>query len=798
MRFFKNKNIYALFLSLSTLLIMSSCIYENLEIPADTVPGEIVEDTGYCLTMKINLSSMGGTRAGSFEDYEDYINPQNLRIFFFYGDENDDSKYNTLIKQFKITSNANPDGVAFIPANSSGSSMSKEWYVRIPVNQDMESFANKLRNYPFKIAVMANFPTSTPDLQEEIDATSTTARVSGDHIDRIHHLESTTVDSYRSNATYDFLLDERYPDAVLGKQLAWAYDGYNNDAAAETFIRNEFGPLTATNPSEDLKAEYEDLWLLWNFDGAVTGNASSYSFSKFSTEWATKNSSEFQTWLKKSIGNVTGDQTSAQIPLESWKAQSSLGVYYDNGEFEYTKGTEGRSYVDKIEDGQYGIVLFPGEYKDINSTNNPKIHDIIKIKLPNSGYHTVKWKAIDPGAKLKLEYRKNIDDETPGSSVYPSEGTWKVDKAYEIDGSAQYLHIYAEGGKVILYEIEHIASNYVYNVARYGYQLDDGDHAIPMYGIQSFDKLEDDNKGYRWEPGTTFDLSTFNQLTPSGYDAKSIYLLRSVAKVELRIPKSLGSHHVYLRSMNRNARCEPLDISTPTKDLWPDDDNGLHNTDCEFFELVGKSPFYESSFSGSGTQYDAYRSKLAWWYGNWSKDGITVGGVNINTGLGTDYPHILNPLIGRTDCCRFNESNSDSYYDRYVLYVPEKFVDDPGSTGSSASMITTTPKVCHIEFRVDEDPYANVDDDECYRIYFTPGGYNPEYSKLVDFKNDKNKNVQSWERMYERNVENLKTHWPIMRNHVYSFTVTEINTKLVVSKVEVLPWKMVEGNNYAW
>ena len=220
---------------------------------------------------------------------------------------------------------------------------------------------------------------------------------------------------------------------------------------------------------------------------------------------------------------------------------------------------------------------------------------------------------------------------------------------------------------------------------------------------------------------------------------------------------------------------------------------------------------------------------LAWYYGSWKNNQGNIGsGDNIvqvpnETDYGntlitqpnlktedpphqfwTQYPHIINPRIERSDFVEFEPvGEAKGIYNRYVLYVPEKFVDDPNSDGK----VKENPKVCHIEFRrgdmdadTPKDPYLNVDDNYCYRIYFTKGGYNNESNLIPKFEADKpgTKDKQTWENMYEQNVDNLKKHWPIVRNHVYSFVVEDAKNKVVVVKLEVLPWKEVPLNDYKW
>lgn len=308
---------------------------------------------------------------------------------------------------------------------------------------------------------------------------------------------------------------------------------------------------------------------------------------------------------------------------------------------------------------------------------------------------------------------------------------------------------------------------------------------IPMYGIQKFGALKD-----VWKEGTVFDLSNFDRMTPS-YKYSDICLLRSVAKVELLIPASMGPKEVFLRNANRSARCEPVDVTTNTKDIWFDTDANAskHDSKCEWSELVKmqRTPFYDPKGS-----LESYPKALAWYYGRWSHVAEKLGAdVDTDTDADTDadpgYPHILNPMIDRSDFTRFLETEEEAQYKRYVLYVPEKFVDDPETAGDP----TSDPKVCHIEFRVSGDPVEDLDDDNCYRIYFVKDGMT-EVVKKIDFTKDESGIVKNWENVYEKNPDNLKEHWPIMRNHWYKFVVADANSWYLNVEVQILAWKKQE------
>ena len=270
-----------------------------------------------------------------------------------------------------------------------------------------------------------------------------------------------------------------------------------------------------------------------------------------------------------------------------------------------------------------------------------------------------------------------------------------------------------------------------------------------------------------------------------GYKRKKVHLLRSVAKVELRIPVGYPKlTHAYLRSANRHSRCEPVDISTPTDILW---NGGTYrgreypNIDQEIENIKSYGKFYDSNDPGNdASRYEAYRNKLSWFYKAWTEWkpawSMSNNGFTVTVPDNTNYPHIFNTRINRSDYIHFRYAGQKNFYDCYVLYVPEKNIDDPNSHGK---MNSTPPKIPHIELRFENDNEAfdgndgtNLDDNDCYRIYFTPyndriptidGGYDD-----IEYKSD-------------NNILGQNILYPIVRNHIYRFTVSAQEASYTVS-----------------
>ena len=775
--------------------LLSACIDDKIIKDDETENGRLGEKS--YLEFKVNLSSMtrdassGIVGSSDFEKFEDYIDPNNIRVLFFYAKDGEDN-YDTLIKQFKTD---NPDdGLSFIPIQNTSDENTKEWYIRIPVADFNSDFASAVRENDFKIAVLANWP--------EIDEANEFEE--RDPIKKIHHLS--TNDSYFSNENkekiYSFL-KEGY--SGMGSYQDWVLNGQSSKDDALVWIRENWIP---GEEYSDNGIKYKDLRLLWNFDAAYTNSSSHLSTDSYKDEWVTKNRNELYEsgWLKD---NNATTHLQDLTPLSSNLTALNFKSDSNNESSDF-------SHIAKIGD-QCGVVLETGEYTVINN-ENITAKNIFIFRLVGSGRLTIKWgSSNEENASIKIERRNNLTDAASKDAIKTNDDNVTKDRYnpettklmeedhvidYEIDTEPEYLFIYATKGKPVIYEIEYVQDNYLYSTDRSGKKLGTGadELLIPMYGIQKFNAL-----GGYWQEGTVFGLSNFNNVTPT-YDYKLIPMLRSVAKVELRLPRKSQSqslyHHVFLRCLNRKARSEPMDVSSPTDDIWVDQfSDEEHEGSCEWYKIIAhvqaNGVFYNPETSGSDAT--EYMQKLAWYYGSWSADGSTLGGISMlpQKSDGNDYPHILNPMIDRSDFAQFIYTGSEGMYDRYVIYVPEKFVDDPSNVGpQTRNMSKEKPKVCHIEFRGGNDSYTNLDDDWCYRIYFTKNGFDPEFKP--DLSDTSNSSNPTWENTYEQREENLRNHWPIMRNHVYSFTVVDANSRIAVVQLKVLPWKETDDNTYDW
>lgn len=203
---------------------------------------------------------------------------------------------------------------------------------------------------------------------------------------------------------------------------------------------------------------------------------------------------------------------------------------------------------------------------------------------------------------------------------------------------------------------------------------------IPMYGIQQFDALT------TWAKGSTYNLSQQTGSQTGNYDYKSISLLRSVVKLELRIPWydvdgreiTVNNKWAQICASNFMARCEPMDTWTPTNELWKE-----HKTSCEWLDIRDYGLY--SDFSSD------YTRKLSWFFGSWKEKGWDFSSIDdMPDETSPDvpsYPHLFNPITQRlqiafiTDCYL----PVPGKYHRWIIYCGEKNITDPNTPNALGS-----------------------------------------------------------------------------------------------------------------
>lgn len=359
------------------------------------------------------------------------------------------------------------------------------------------------------------------------------------------------------------------------------------------------------------------------------------------------------------------------------------------------------------------------------------------------------------------------------------------------------------------------------------------EHPIPMYGIQKFNQID----SLKWKRGTTFYLSDINgNKTDENYTQKSISLLRSVVRLDLIIPKSAGKpDFVQMCYPNIYSRCEPMDVWTPTDELW-EKYCGWDDDDCELNDIMKHGPIATSS-PGAGTKKEQFQNRIKWFYGAWldrgwdfkDKDGSVKAKPTTENAI--DYPRIFNPCTQRntTVLCEFEECDvtdlyNDGYY-HFVVYTGERNLNDPSDLPGVSSTGGGKPTAQYWMFNIGATLYGVALAD--YNVSGSPTKdivtvEYPNYLTNVDYSNPNNTlppppNTHEYmngegsypERGYQQALMGIngstdykKLPWPLIRNHVYRQTLSFSGAQsrgggkdMTIVKSEVLTTKNIGFKN---
>ena len=823
-----------------TVAVLSGCVKEDLE-KQGAVDEDFytLEDDEYGLGFAISLDKLDGvtTRAGlghsngySRDGVEDFVDTENLYILFF----NLEGIFLFDIKK--------PTAVPMGKAGATDED--NQWFIKIPVKAINPNLIRYIEDNPFKIAVLGNwtflddtniggnlgdgssdkwdmFEFHQP-LDAEGNLTYKEGKLTGDHISLLAHAQRDNVYKDTNKGGYNHLVYNTETGPHMGPYTEWVRNSYKNEAEAEAAIRANYDVAKNRLTSQNLGIDYLNMWRLWCFDGEPQFGSGSMWKSVNEAARASFNLSSADNWW-----NMDSEDDLYVHGAASWEdAGEKKGI---------TVPSFDSSFDNERNSAGYG---FPSNASYIHFT--AKADGYLHVRYKSTGgaelkVHIGKYYYENPADQYQFTHNKNSRDESKLKAQYHEENGVRIfDEAFgDVPGEAVHVFIYSlapetpvldDDGEpvdpsITVYEIEYIESRHLYDVDRMGI-LPTRSYPIPMYGIQDFDAI-----GEYWQPGLLFNLSQFNNAMKEGYSYRNVSLLRSLARVEVILPKSIFKReptHVFLRSMNRSARITPVDFFTPTDIIWngfdmtKDSDIRRYNNyssnlieqdilkacsggvDGEIENIMQYGPIYVgSNVNTEQTEYEQmteYRRATSWpfgiweqqWNWNWNRigsddssdaprseysvdwyDTYKPGQTRAHTGQTVPpYPHVLHPRISRSDYARFTKiDDPDNYH--YLIYVPEKNITDADNPGNVADR----PKIVHVEIRFNggrditntDNQVENFDDNGAYRLYFTPGGQ----ASSNDFTFE---GRQSWDD-YEYNWNIASQHWPIMRNHVYRFTV---------------------------
>lgn len=326
-------------------------------------------------------------------------------------------------------------------------------------------------------------------------------------------------------------------------------------------------------------------------------------------------------------------------------------------------------------------------------------------------------------------------------------------------------------------------------------------HPIPMYGIQQFAPLEG------WAKGTPFNVSDITNQNKDKdkdqkvYDYKSISLLRSVVKLELILPANPEPEFVLLYYANVYARCEPMDVWTPTDEIWDASDGAHDGNDkgtCEWYRIKEHGPVANTNDGLNTNNADDsninYQKRMSWFYGSWLERGWKfnntrnqnlfsyVKSLRNDKGLNNDgsenvetadpnFPRIFNSCVQRnngvvvygkgpvyqndkktlaTDITgdfpvTWSRYMGDDGFYHYVAYMGERNVNDPSDLSNIGKSTSGSPTVCY--WRVLFNPKQHSTDND-YGIVITDHTKDSGYAKKVT-------NIGEDSQTHESKISNL-------------------------------------------
>ena len=211
-------------------------------------------------------------------------------------------------------------------------------------------------------------------------------------------------------------------------------------------------------------------------------------------------------------------------------------------------------------------------------------------------------------------------------------------------------------------------------------------HPIPMYGIQEYAPLTG------WKKGTSVNLDRLSD--------KPVSLLRSVVKLELIVPKGTAQH-VLLFYPNIYARCEPMDVWTSTDLLWTANDRHKADCEWNLIKNFRMTEVTDETGNTSDLAKDVIpasrlkiQQRMSFLYGIWRKeknwsfnddnDGRDIDSYYESNYKNKELVRIFNPCTQRNTAVYVAKCpgyESDLVYDHFVAYVGERNVNDPSNLG---------------------------------------------------------------------------------------------------------------------
>lgn len=317
------------------------------------------------------------------------------------------------------------------------------------------------------------------------------------------------------------------------------------------------------------------------------------------------------------------------------------------------------------------------------------------------------------------------------------------------------------------------------NDANFYFHPDKVKQGIPMYGVQIFNPITN------WTKGTPFNLSYGASGQDAAYERKNIHLLRSLVKLELKVPKTVTIEengvskdkeikviNPHLQFSNVMARCEPLDVATPPEILWKSE------ADCEWENIYAYGPIINGKVAGPNLEY--FQERTAWFYGAWkgwwdyNKDfdnGLKNGSRSTlfdknGRVTGKPYPRIFNPVIQRNQDAMLDDClvEDDAYW-YYVVYTGERNINDSSYFGTDTAYDYDNSMISFFFFQIEGD-----DSSLFYKVALTDYEHN-SYIKNTNYYEKTGIYLDKYKKVMAPDGTKENWNWPLLRNHCYTFIV---------------------------
>lgn len=278
---------------------------------------------------------------------------------------------------------------------------------------------------------------------------------------------------------------------------------------------------------------------------------------------------------------------------------------------------------------------------------------------------------------------------------------------------------------------------------------------------------------------------------------------------------------IVLKYSNVYARTEPMDVATPTEQIWANDQR-----ECEWENLLEYGPpFTNTTANANANAKREFQQSSAWFYGVWkewgwnfsSRSSVWNDSYITAKSKGLPSPRIFNPIVQRNAVVIVDDRAlvDDDVYLRYVVYTGERNINDPSTLVDLAedkemntiywAISFDNQQTCYClpicDYSSSTNPirgkteydYEYTSNGSINKYPYTQvhiGPYDVKRTQVGPNGNERN-GYKSWGAgVFTSNTNPIKDYymmkvrkltkkedypWPLLRNHVYRLTIRSVN-----------------------